>query len=138
MEAPADCPPACPETQCRSVYKHSVCSEPRQRSPPLLCSNTVHSAKPTRGYLVLSASAWGCQQPLAQQDARSVLREITQPCLYPSHGDECHVVSIHLAPKDHLTQSRTALVQHLGGVRWGAGYGLPSHWVFSSPAQTVS
>lgn len=81
---------------------------------------------------------WECQQPLAQKDARSVLREITQPCLYQSHWDECHVVFIHLVPEDHLTQPRTALFKHLGGVRRGAGYGLPSHWVFSSPAQTVS
>lgn len=115
-------------TQCRSVCEHSVRSEPRQRSSPLLCSNAAHCTKPTRGYLVLSASAWGCQQPLAQQDARSVPKEITQPCLYQSHWDECHVVSIHLVPKDHLTRSRTALIQHLGGVRREAGYGLPSQW----------
>lgn len=68
---------------------------------------------------------WGCQQPLAQQDARSVLREITLPCLYQSHWDECHAVFIHLVPKDHLTQPRTALVQHLGGVRRGGWLRAP-------------
>lgn len=81
-------------------------------------NNTTHCTKPTRGYLVLPASALGVDKSHWHSRMLGESPEISHSLVFTqSHWNEGHIMCIHMVPKDHLAHSRTAVGKHHGRVR---------------------
>lgn len=116
-ETPSALPSACPENSAQEHLRtHSTHSEPSRCSPPLLIALSQNAAS-----LYCQWQPWGdCgyHQRSRMLDAST---KISHSLVFmQNQWPESHVLCIHVVPENHLAQSRTAIVQHLSGVRrWG-------------------